>query len=89
MPRFVTDASVTLPWYFEDEANLKSLPITIEPPSTAVRPEILALAERYRLTTYDAGYLELALRFGWPLATLDQELRRAAKQAGIGAPLQS
>ena len=37
------------------------------------------LASRHRLTIYDAAYLELALRRGLPLATLDQELRVAAK----------
>jgi predicted nucleic acid-binding protein len=36
------------------------------------------LAERRRLTLYDAAYLELALRRGLPLATLDQDLRAAA-----------
>jgi predicted nucleic acid-binding protein len=36
------------------------------------------LAERHRLTLYDAAYLELALRRGLPLATLDRELRAAA-----------
>ena len=37
------------------------------------------LAERHRLTLYDAAYLELALRRGLPLATLDRELRAAAR----------
>jgi predicted nucleic acid-binding protein len=36
------------------------------------------LAERHGLTLYDAAYLELALRRGLPLATLDRELRAAA-----------
>jgi predicted nucleic acid-binding protein len=36
------------------------------------------LAERHRLTLYDAAYLEMALRRGLPLATLDQDLRAAA-----------
>ena len=36
------------------------------------------LAERHRLTLYDAVYLELALRRELPLATLDKELRSAA-----------
>ena len=38
----------------------------------------LHLATRHRLATYDAAYLELALRRGLPLATLDSELRAAA-----------
>ena len=36
------------------------------------------LAERHQLTLYDAAYLELALRRGLPLATLDGDLRIAA-----------
>jgi predicted nucleic acid-binding protein len=36
------------------------------------------LAERHRLTLYDAAYLELALRRSLPLATLDEDLRAAA-----------
>ncbi len=42
------------------------------------------LAETHKLTTYDAAYLELALRRGLPLATLDAELRAAATAAGVG-----
>jgi len=38
----------------------------------------LRLAERHRLTLYDAACLELALRPNLPLATLDEDLRRAA-----------
>jgi predicted nucleic acid-binding protein len=41
------------------------------------------LARRYRLSSYDASYLELALRDGVPIATLDQDLRRAATKAGV------
>ena len=45
--------------------------------------ETLDLARRYRLSSYDASYLELALRSGLPLATLDTDLRRAASAAGV------
>lgn len=41
------------------------------------------LARRYRLSAYDASYLELALREGLPLATLDEDLQKAAKRAGV------
>jgi predicted nucleic acid-binding protein len=41
------------------------------------------LAERHRLTIYNAAYLELALRRGLPLATLDQELRAAASNEKV------
>lgn len=37
----------------------------------------------YGLTSYDAVYLELALRRQLPLATLDRELRAAANSLGI------
>jgi predicted nucleic acid-binding protein len=41
------------------------------------------LAKRHRLTAYDAAYLELALRRGLPLATLDEELRAAGAAEGV------
>ena len=44
----------------------------------------LALADRFALTPYDAAYLELAIRRGLPLATLDRALRQAAAASGIG-----
>ena len=43
----------------------------------------LQLARRYKLSAYDASYLELALRRGIPLATLDEDLQKAAKKAGV------
>jgi predicted nucleic acid-binding protein len=43
----------------------------------------LDLADRFRLTLYDACYLELAQRRGVPLATLDKDLRKAAKALDI------
>jgi predicted nucleic acid-binding protein len=44
---------------------------------------ILSLADQYQLTTYDAAYLELAMRLGVELATLDADLRKAAIKAGV------
>ena len=41
------------------------------------------LAQRHRLTFYDAAYLELAQRETIPLATLDQALARAAIAEGV------
>ena len=43
----------------------------------------LQLARSYRLSAYDASYLELALRLDIPLATLDDGLKKAAKKAGV------
>ena len=45
--------------------------------------ETLQLADRFRLTLYDAAYLELAHRRGVPLATLDQDLSAAASALSL------
>lgn len=64
--------------------DLSALHIRIESPSDPAEwPAILALAEQYRLTAYDAVYLELAQRTGLPLATLDGDLRKAALAASV------
>ncbi len=44
---------------------------------------LMQLARRYRLTVYDAAYLELALRKRYPLATLDVALSIAAQAEGV------
>jgi predicted nucleic acid-binding protein len=41
------------------------------------------LATTFQLSSYDAAYLDLALRDGLPLATLDRPLRAAATKAGV------
>ncbi len=64
--------------------DLARLPIRIEPPSDPTEwPAILSLAEKHRLTIYDAAYLELVQRTGLPLATLDGDLRKAAQVEGV------
>jgi predicted nucleic acid-binding protein len=130
---FVLDCSITVAWFFEDEADayaeavedamesaavevptlwplevanallvgerkkrateanvgqflglLKSLPITIDAQTTArAWQESLHLARAHGLSVYDAAYLELALRRGLPLATLDEELAAAAAAIGV------
>jgi predicted nucleic acid-binding protein len=129
---FVLDSSVTLAWYFADEANayangvaerlakvrgivpsiwpleianvlvaserrkrstqaqaarwlsgLQLLPIDIEHTVVATAwGEVLRLARTHDLSAYDASYLELALRCGLPLATLDEPLRQALRRVG-------
>ena len=132
---FVLDASVTLPWFLEDErtaftdtvfASLHRgeywtpaiwclefpnallaaekkrridrttrlgaldravlLNLHIDPQAPDMRA-ISALAERHGLGTYDAAYLELALRQSFGLITLDRELAGAALADGV--PVQS
>jgi len=54
-----------------------------EPPDRAFT-HILALCRTHRLTSYDAIYLDLAVRRSLPLATFDQDLRKTAKGLGVG-----
>ncbi|MBK7665250.1 MAG: type II toxin-antitoxin system VapC family toxin [Candidatus Methylophosphatis roskildensis] len=56
--------------------------VTDQATATHALGDTLNLARRYRLSAYDAAYLELALRTGLPLATLDADLARAATTAG-------
>lgn len=59
--------------------DLALLPIRVDMETdTHAWGATVRLAEKHRLTVYDAVYLELALRRGLPLATLDRELRAAA-----------
>lgn len=67
-------------------ADLSTLPITVDDETDRrAWSETLALTDRFGLTLYDACYLELALRRGLPLATLDSNLHHAATAAGIEA----
>jgi predicted nucleic acid-binding protein len=128
---FVVDASVTLPWFLEDErtAFTDSLldlinrieywapsvwrleipnallvaerkrridrPRRLEALDQASRLRVIvdpglpdmqaisAVAERCQLSTYDAAYLELAIRQGFGLITLDRQLAKAALAEGV------
>ncbi|MDQ3964910.1 MAG: type II toxin-antitoxin system VapC family toxin [Actinomycetota bacterium] len=60
------------------------LPITVESmPLRRAFGSVLDVGRTHRLTSYDAAYLELAMRRGLPLATLDERLATAARQAGV------
>jgi predicted nucleic acid-binding protein len=130
---FVLDWSITLAWYFQDEANayadsvqdslaetgavvpalwplevanilvigerrgrstvaqatswialLKGLPIRIDEETTSRGwTDTLSLARSQNFSVYDASYLELALRLGVGLATLDEKLKAAAAATGV------
>lgn len=45
--------------------------------------DVINLAEQCQLTSYDAAYLELAMRSGLPLASHDRALRAAAQSLGV------
>jgi predicted nucleic acid-binding protein len=62
-------------------AQLDVLPIRMDQDRDS--GSILALTRVHRLTFYEAAYLELALRAHVPLATLDQQLARAARAAQV------
>jgi predicted nucleic acid-binding protein len=65
-------------------AALGQLPIEIDAETlTRIWSATLALADKLRLTAYDACYLELAQRRRLPLATLDKEMRSAAEKLGV------
>jgi predicted nucleic acid-binding protein len=65
---------------------LQALPVAIDSETVRNAWQLTShLAERFRLTVYDAAYLELAQRMNLELATLDQELRAAG--ASLGVPL--
>ena len=48
----------------------------------------MVLARSYGLSSYDAAYLELAVRESLTLASLDRTLVKAAEKAGIGIYLE-
>jgi predicted nucleic acid-binding protein len=57
--------------------------IEVDPETMTVAwSKTLGLADSFALSVYDAAYLELALRRGLPLASLDDSLRRAMQKAG-------
>lgn len=65
-------------------ADLQLLPLTLDPDTPRQAwSATLRLAERHRLTIYDAAYLELAQRIRMPLATLDKHLNLAARAEGV------
>lgn len=63
---------------------LALLPIVVDQTtSTRAMHSIFRLADSLQITVYDAAYLELAIREKIPLATLDQELLKAAHASGV------
>jgi predicted nucleic acid-binding protein len=71
---------------FRDDVlkDLQELNISIDGDTAAnAWSATVRLADLYGLTVYDAAYLELAQRLRLPLATLDQDLAKAARAAGV------
>lgn len=60
------------------------LPVTVDVETNKhAGAETLSLARQHTLSVYDAAYLELALRLGATLATLDGQLRTVAKKLRV------
>lgn len=65
-------------------SQLENLPIQVDSLThNKAFTRTLALSRIYKLSSYDAAYLELAIREGLPIATLDKDLRKAAKKADV------
>jgi predicted nucleic acid-binding protein len=64
--------------------DLAILPVTLEQfPAGIVFDRIQSLSRKHALTAYDAAYPHLALESGLALATLDEALVHACKNAGV------
>ena len=65
-------------------ARLELLPIVIDDKTDAhAWNETIRLARACKLSAYDAAYLEIAMRRGLPLASLDNQLKAAATAVGV------
>ena len=69
-------------------AIIDRLPVELEPALTpGQRGAVINLALSHGLTAYDAVYLELAIRRGFVLLSLDSTLLKAARALGVGLTL--
>ena len=65
-------------------ALLGTFPIAVDDETVArAWVETTHLGRTHNLSAYDASYLELAMRLGLPLATLDGKLKAAAQAVGV------
>ena len=62
---------------------LSQLPIVVEHERPEMIHELLALARAHNLSSYDASYLNLAMRKGLSIATLDDKLIEAARRSDV------
>lgn len=90
MSEFVLDCSVTATWLIADEASAETDQLLEQLRNSFGFVPVWwhlevgnLLVQAENLTTYDAAYLELAMRRQLPLATLDQGLARAAGRHGV------
>ena len=63
---------------------LSQLPIIVEYERTGtIMNDLLVLARANNLSSYDASYLDLSMRRGLPIATMDTRLIKAAKKSNV------
>lgn len=64
--------------------RLGQLPIKMDQSAPGgIQLAVAAVSREFRLSGYDAQYLELSKRRNLPIATLDRDFRKAAKKAGV------
>jgi len=63
--------------------KLSSMEIAVDPATRETSARLGTLALTYGLTSYDAAYLDLGLRTGFPIATLDKALIKAMQTASV------
>jgi predicted nucleic acid-binding protein len=68
----VIDASMALAWITEAEATRE------------LQCRVIPLARSHSLSSYDATYLDLALRLSATLASFDRRLIQSAADLGVG-----
>ncbi|HTU25878.1 MAG TPA: type II toxin-antitoxin system VapC family toxin [Pirellulales bacterium] len=67
---------------FIAEMSKLAIEVDVDGPGRAFS-DLLPLCRAHQLTSYDAVYLDLAVRRKLPLATLDERLRKAAPKLGV------
>ncbi|MFI4939692.1 MAG: type II toxin-antitoxin system VapC family toxin [Burkholderiales bacterium] len=64
--------------------RLGQLPIELDAAApSGIQLAVASISREFKLSGYDAQYLELSRRLNLPIATLDKDLRKAAKKAGV------
>ena len=63
--------------------DIQLLPIEFDKPTTENMSNIFHIANEYKLSAYDAAYIELALRANIPIASFDKEIVKVSGQLGI------
>lgn len=66
-----------------EEIILHAGTLPIQTQSSPSLIDLYSIVKRYRISAYDATYLELSMRMNIPLATTDRQLAKTAKDLGL------